>query len=115
MKIISPQVHAALDFITVIFFFVAPSIIPLSDIAGTYCYLLGGIHLLLTLATNNTGGIMRVIPFRIHGLIELFVAFFLGIMAATYFRSSFNDHLFFAIVAVVIVVVFLLTDFIRKP
>ena len=114
MKIISPKLHATLDYLTVVFLFVAPSVFPISEIAGYVCYLLAIVHLLLTITTDFSGGVIRIIPYRVHGLVEFFVAWLLGISAFAYFRSNETDKLFFAVLGIVIMIVFLLTDFKRS-
>ncbi|RZL51007.1 MAG: hypothetical protein EOP00_01505 [Pedobacter sp.] len=111
MKIISPKFHAILDYVTVIFLIAAPKLFLLSDVASTFCYLLAGVHLLITICTDFSGGLFKVIPLRIHGLIEFFVAFGLAVAAFTYFRGNMTDHLFFACLGLVIIIVFLLTDY----
>jgi len=113
MKVISPKFHVILDYLTVIFLFASPSLFYLSDVAKNICYLLGGVHLLVTICTDFTGGLFKVIPFRIHGLIEFFVGFGLAVAAFTYFKHNNLDQTYFAALGVVVLLVFLLTDYKR--
>ena len=39
-----------------------------------FTYILGAVHLILTLSTEFEMGIFKIIPFKIHGLIELIVS-----------------------------------------
>lgn len=114
MKVISPKVHAILDYLTVIFLMISPSLFLLSDVATKLVYLLSGIHLLLTICTNFKFGLFKVIPFRIHGLIEFFVAFGLVTAAFTYFKHTKVDQTFLTALGIIILVVFILTDFKQK-
>lgn len=112
MKIISPKAHGILDYLTVIFLFAAPTLFKMEGNLCTFTYVLAGIHLLLTALTNFEPGIIKVIPFRIHGLIELAVS--VALIAVAFWFSSNGSELgfyFYIGLAVVILIVFLLTDF----
>ena len=112
MKIISSKVHGILDYLTVIFLFVAPTLFKMEGTLCTFTYALASIHFLLTALTNFEVGIFKVIPFRIHGLIELVVSVAL-IAVAFWFNSNGSEPGFYFYIglAVVILIVFLLTDF----
>lgn len=112
MKIISSKVHGILDYLTVIFLFAAPTLFKMEGTLCTFTYALGGIHLLLTALTNFEVGIFKVIPFKIHGLIEFIVAVVL-IAVAFWFKSSSSElgFYFYLGLAGVILIVFLLTNF----
>ncbi len=112
MKIISSKVHGILDYLTVIFLFAAPTLFKMDGTLCTFTYALAGIHLLLTALTNFEPGIFKVIPFKIHGLIELIVAVVL-IAVAFWFNSNGSKlGLYFYLgLAIVILIVFFLTDF----
>ncbi|MFD0940449.1 hypothetical protein [Pedobacter boryungensis] len=114
MKIISPKIHAILDYVFVIFLIVAPNIIGLSTTAATFSMILGGIHLLLTLVTMFKGGVIRLIPFPVHGIIELVVSFTLAVLALTVFRKNMIDHFYYAALAITIFIIFILTNFKAK-
>ncbi len=112
MKIISPKVHGILDYLTVVFLFAAPTIFKMEGTLCTFTYVLGGIHLLLTVLTDFEPGIFKVIPFKIHGVIELIVA--VALVAVAFWFNSNGSELgfyFYIILAVIILIVFILTDF----
>lgn len=81
MKFINPKVHGVLDYVIVFFLFTAPSMF---DFTGTdasqLAYLAGGTQLLLSLMTAYPLGVIRAIPFPIHGMVELLAGF--GLVAA---------------------------------
>lgn len=114
MKIISPKIHGVLDYVVVIFLIVAPYIFDLSPLAKTFSIVLGAIHFLLTIFTAFKSGLVKVIPFPIHGLIELLVSIALVILAFTIFSSHITDHFYYACLAVSIFIVFILTDYKAK-
>lgn len=47
MKKLSPTVHGYLDYVTVVIFLAAPSLIGLSGLAKTFAYVLAVIHLVI--------------------------------------------------------------------
>jgi hypothetical protein len=82
---------------------------------STFTYALAGIHFLLTILTSFPLGLMKVIPFRVHGLIEVVVALALA-GVAFWFKSndSLTGFYFYLVLAAIIMVVFVLTDFKEK-
>lgn len=111
MKIISPKTHAILDYVVAIFLIVAPNLINLSTNAAIFSMILGSIHFLLTILTIFRGGAVKLVPFPIHGIIELIVALTLGVLAFTVFSIHMADHFYYACLAIAIFVVFILTDY----
>jgi hypothetical protein len=73
MKILSPRLHAVLDYVTVVLFALAPTVLGLTDLPALVAYVLAGVHLTLTLLTKFPGGVLPVVSLRLHGLIELIV------------------------------------------
>ena len=71
MKILSPSAHGVLDYITAIFFGMAPFLFELEHPYSTAFYVLGAGYLLIALMTDYPLGWMRVIPFPVHGMMEL--------------------------------------------
>lgn len=114
MKIISPKIHAILDYVVAIFLIVAPNLIDLSDFATNFSMTLGVIHFILTLVTIFKGGVTKIVPFPIHGIIELIVSLTLMVLAFTVFGKNKTDHFYFACLAVAILSVYILTDYKTK-
>ena len=114
MKIISPKIHAVLDYVVAIFLIVAPYLFELSSFAATFSIALGAIHFILTIVTIFRGGAVKLVPFPIHGLIELLVSLTLAVLAFTVFGKSKIDHFYYASLAVAIFIVFILTDYKAK-
>ena len=116
MKILSSKAHGIIDYLFVVFLLAAPTIFQMEGDLCTITYALGGVHLLMTLLTDFELGAFKVIPFRIHGVIEIVVALALGGLAM-WFNSMGNDlgFYFFSGLAIVILIVFLLTDFKSAP
>lgn len=78
--------------------------------AGFLAYALAIIHLAMTLVTDFPLGAAKIIPFKIHGLIErvvgpalLLVPFLFGLTGAAF--------VFYLLMGIVIIIVGLLTDY----
>jgi hypothetical protein len=112
MKIISAPFHAIIDYLFVLILAIAPSLLHLSTDAANISYIFAGIHLLLTLLTQNKGGLIGLVPFRVHGLIEFVAgAAFLGL--AFWFSSKNNQqaYYYFLALGVLCMLVFFFTDY----
>ena len=73
MTILSPQVHRVLDFLTVVAFALAPTVVQLTGPAAVLAYVLAGVHLAMTLVTEFPEGRRKPLPFRGHGVVEAVV------------------------------------------
>ena len=71
MKPISPTVHGILDYLTCGFFLLVPSEFDLTGTPAMVCYVLAGGYLVISLLTNMPLGLLKVIPFWLHGRFEL--------------------------------------------
>lgn len=112
MKVLTPRMHGVLDYVMVIVFAVAPTALGLSGLPATIAYTLAGVHLLLTLATDFAPGILRIIPFPIHGMIEIVVsALLVALPWVAGFAGETAARNFYLAVGVVIFIVWLLTDY----
>ena len=112
MKILNPRTHGYLDYVTVILFLVAPTVLGLTGIPAMLAYALAIIHLVMTLATDFPLGVVPLIPFTIHGWVErvvgpllIIVPFVLG------FSTDLAARNFYVAIGVVIVLVGLVTDY----
>jgi len=110
MKIASPTFHGCLDYLTVVLFLVAPTLVGLSGIAATLSYTPAAIHLAMTLATDFYLGEVKVIPFAIHGWVERVVGLALILLP---FALGFDApaQVFYVVMGVVILLVGLVTDY----
>ena len=115
MKIISAPFHAIIDYLFILIPAIAPYLLHLSPNAANVSYIFAGIHLLLTLLTQNKGSLIGIVPFRVHGLIEFVAgAAFLGL---AFWFSSKNDrqaYYYFLTLGVVCIIVFFLTDYTKS-
>ncbi|GAB2949614.1 hypothetical protein GCM10027048_13380 [Hymenobacter coalescens] len=71
MRVLSPSAHGVLDYLTVAFFALAPTLFDLQAPYATAFYVLAAGYLLIALLTDYPLGAMRMIPFPLHGGFEL--------------------------------------------
>ena len=73
MKIISDPIHGILDYLTVAIFALAPSLLGFDGVGALISYGLAVIHLAMTLLTDMPLGPVKLIPMKLHALVELIV------------------------------------------
>src|SRR5277367_268114 len=111
MKVISDTAHGILDYLTVAIFALAPSILGLTGFAALVSYALAAIHLVMTLLTNMPLGVFKIIPIRLHALVEIVVGPVL-VVAALVLPTILGDRReFFLVMGLVILVVWLLSSY----
>jgi len=115
MKMISPRLHGYLDFLTVILFLLAPTLLGLSQIPAMLAYGLAVVHLIVTLASDFPFGVIRIIPFSVHGWIERIVG--PSLIAVPFILGFANEEIarnFYIAAGLIIIVVGVLTDYQSK-
>lgn len=115
MKVISPRIHGYLDFLTVILFLVAPTLLNLSQVPAMLAYSLAVVHLIVTLASDFPFGVIKLIPFPVHGWIERIVG--PSLIAVPFILGFANEEIarnFYIAAGLVIIAVGMLTDYQSK-
>ena len=113
MKVISDTAHGILDYLTVAIFALAPSILGLTGFAALVSYALAAIHLVMTLLTNMPLGVFKIIPIRLHALVEILVGPVLVVAALVLPTILGDKREFFLVMGLVILVVWLLSSYSR--
>ena len=112
---INSKLHGIIDYLVVIFLWLSPSIFDMPEITAKFTYALGGIHLLLTILTNFEMGVIKKIPFAIHGWIELIVS--LALVGAAFYLGSIEEEFsrnYYLGFAAAVFLVWLLTNYRAK-
>jgi len=98
---LNSKIHGIIDYLVVVCLIAAPTLFQLPSVTSLMTYTIAGIHLVLTATTNFEMGVIKIIPLKIHGIIELIVsvalvgiAFILGNIEGALAR---NFYLGFAI------------------
>lgn len=115
-KPISPRVHGILDYAFVAIFLNGPMVFGFNGAPASALYWLAGIHLLMTGITAIPYGMFKVIPFRIHGAIDVAVGLFL--IAAPWllgFSATADARNFFLVIGILSFIVVALTDYTPQP
>jgi hypothetical protein len=109
---LNSTIHGLIDYLVVVFLWLSPMLFELPPVTSVFTYILGGIHFLLTISTEFELGIIKRIPLKIHGLIELIVSFTLA-GAAFYLASIEGDtpKNFYLLFALTVFVIWMLTDY----
>lgn len=71
---LSSKVHGIIDYVVVLFLLASPSLFGLPEFTACCTYILAGIHFTLTILTDFEVGLIKVIPLKVHGMIELIVS-----------------------------------------
>ncbi len=112
LKVLSPKFHGFLDYAVVALFALAPILFGFSGIAAILAYVLAGVHCTMTLLTAFPLGVAKLIPFKVHGVIEAVAA--VTIAAAPWlfrFASDAVARNFYIMGGALIAVVILLTNY----
>jgi hypothetical protein len=112
MKVLTPTVHGILDYAVVLVFLAAPTAVGLAGISAVLSYTLAGVHLTLTLLTVFPLGAVKVIPFKVHGWIELAVG--PTLVAVPWILRFAHEPLargFYVVAGIVIFITRLITDY----
>ncbi len=112
MKILNATSHGVADYAVVVFLLLSPMLFGLEGMAATITYALGIVHLILTITTRFPLGLVKLIPFHIHGIIELVVS--IAFVGVAFWLGSTGDTLartFFLCFAVAVFLVWLITDY----
>jgi hypothetical protein len=73
MRVIPPALHRVLDFVTVIAFAGAPSVLGLSGVPALVSYALAAVHLGMTLLTRFSSTGNQPLALKLHGTVEMLV------------------------------------------
>ena len=112
MKIVSIKNHGFLDYITVIAFAVIPTIFGFEGVPAYLSYALAAIHLLMTLLTNFPLGVAKVIPVRLHKLVETIVGPALIVVPWVLgFSENLTARYVYIVMGLVIIAVGFMTDY----
>jgi len=111
MKPIRPGLHGLIDYTAALLLLLAPSVLNFTGTPALACFLLAAIIAGLTLMTRFSSGVVKLIPVHVHGGVDLVTAF---VIAALPWLLGFSEQgtarTFFLAVAVLVFLVWLLTD-----
>jgi len=117
MNLLDARLHGFLDLVTVAVFLLAPFFFGLGGYVAVVAWGLAVIHLLMTLFTRFPLGIVKVIPFSTHGVVEVVVGVVLVLAMPRLLGASLGSpaRTFFIGAGVAILVVWVLTSYREFP
>jgi hypothetical protein len=110
MKFITDKVHGVLDYGVVIIFALAPTLLGIDGMSAWICYILAVVHLVMTILTDMPLGVLKTVPLKLHGFVELIVALAL-IAVAWIFSALQSGQLFFTLMGAVIFFVWVSSNY----
>jgi hypothetical protein len=114
MKLISPKLHGIIDYALIIFLYASPTLFAMPKDISTDTYLLATAQLILTIITDYSFGIFRVVPLKTHRIIELVVTAGLIISAFTILLYDERAKPYYAALGIFWFIVAVFTDHDKK-
>lgn len=92
-KIIQTRWHAFLDYMLALLLLIAPWLFDFTQqsIFMVSSVVAGGIILVMTLFTNNEGGLIRIIPMPVHLILDIFLG--LALLVIPFFLQEDIPHI----------------------
>jgi len=112
MKILDPKTHGFLDYALALAFLIAPAVFDFSERATTLAYAIGVVYIGASLITRYPLGILKWIPFPVHGAVETLMA--VGFILAPWLFGFSEDAAarnFYVVAGVGVLAVVFLTDY----
>ena len=112
MRFLSPTAHGYIDYLFVASLALAPTLLNFVSTAMVFCYTVAGAVLLLSLLTRYPLGVVKKIPFTVHGGIELVAS--LAVLASPWlfwFAEIDPARNFFLTSGILLFGVWLITDY----
>jgi hypothetical protein len=104
--------HGIIDYAMVALLLAGPSVVHFGGKQATFCYMLGAVHLVLTLLTRFPLGVLKVVGFPLHGAIEFLAAVvILALPWIAAFAKGVLSRNFFVSIGVLLFLVWLMTDY----
>ncbi len=114
MRFITPKNHGILDYLLVVFLLASPKLLEMEPKATNFTYALAIAYFILAVATDYKPGIARVLPFSMHGVIDLVLGVGLIIWGYSYFNTDPFAHVYYVWLGGAMLVMWLFTNY-EKP
>jgi len=114
MRVLTPQIHGIVDYVSVLGLALAPTLFGLQGISAMLAYALAVIHLTMTMLTAFPLGVVKLIPLKLHGLVEIVVG--VSLVALPWAFAGALDfgklgRIFYTSFGAVLIAVWLITDY----
>ena len=116
MKFLDPRTHGVLDYVVVMVLAIAPALFDFGGLPAVICYAVALVHLVLSQLTAYSFGIAQLIPFPLHGGIELLTGIFLVLAPSLLDFSPYaSAPPLFAVMGLCLGLLWALTDYKAVP
>ncbi|MDF2430484.1 MAG: hypothetical protein JWP44_115 [Mucilaginibacter sp.] len=114
MKFILPKNHGIINYLLAVILLASPSLFGFTGLLAIFTYAIGTLHLVITLLTDYSVGLVKVIPFHVQGSIEFLLGILLIALAYLLFTNNAEGKLYYIIFGTVILLTWLFTDYKSK-
>ncbi|MDB5897569.1 MAG: hypothetical protein JWP22_4220 [Ramlibacter sp.] len=112
MKVLSPTVHGVLDYALAVLFLVLPGVLDFPPPAAVASYVIGVVYIAASLITRYPLGVLKLLPFPAHGVIESLMAIaWIALPWVMGFAEHGPARNFFVVAGVGLLVVVALTNY----
>src|SRR6202162_5186358 len=112
MRFIDARIHGVLDIVVILVFLLAPAVFGLGASPAAIASALAAVHLVMTLLTRFPMGIRKVIPFFVHGIVELIVGVVLVVLPTIEgYAPGSPARRFYTLIGAAILVIWALTAY----
>jgi hypothetical protein len=112
IRILSPRTHGYVDCLLVLVFLLTPALLGLSGTPAVLSYLFAAGYLALVLTTAFPAGIYKLVPFPLHGVVELVAGPVLVLLPWLLgFPADAPARFFYIVVGLAVFAVWLVTDY----
>jgi hypothetical protein len=110
-RFLSPRNHGYIDYLAVAMLLLAPTLFRFSGLPAVLCYLLAVVQGGMSLLTAYPLGVAKVIPFTVHGTIEVITSVALVIIPFLGFSDMVRARNFFIGSGIALFLVWLTTNY----
>ncbi len=113
-KIFCDKIHGVLDYGVVAIFAAAPGQIGITGASAALCYALALAQLVMTLCSDMPLGPKKIIPMRVHGMVELSVSLALVAIGLVLPGLFADGQLFFTLMGAIVFFVWVSSNYGEK-
>jgi len=110
-RLLSPRNHGYIDYLAVGLLLLAPTLFRFSGFPAVLCYVLAVVQGGMSLLTAYPLGVAKLIPFTVHGTIELITSVALVIVPFLGFADMVRARNFFIVSGIALFAVWLTTNY----
>lgn len=112
MRFLNPTAHGVIDYVAIAGLAVAPMLFGFAGVAATICYAVAVCYLGMCLLTAYPLSLAKVIPFPVHGGVELVLSLCLmGMPWIAQFSSEIHARNFFLVSGIALLAVWVVTNY----